>query len=321
MGLNSGIYRIRLSNSDKVYIGSSAFLSKRISTHLSMLRSNTHHCQHLQRAYNKYGHKGINIDILEYCDSNCLEIREQLFIDWYKELKICYNAAPKSNNVSGYKWDETQKKAHSDRILQMFSNPAKKKIIIEGQSKFLATPESRITLSLAQKKRFSDTEAVKRNGGLIKKFHDNNPGFMQRLWADKTEKIVLVYKDGEKVYEVFNNTCEAGRFYNINDGSIGKSCKKESRGVYKGWVFIYLKDYTDKYVNERIQAVIKNGENGYSKQIYKLDKVTGEILTKYSTFSEAARENKVAVGNLSKAVRGQVKTLGGFKWAFASLQG
>ena len=49
------IYIITNIINDKKYIGSSVNYLKRKNSHICYLRSNKHHSQHLQNAYNKYG--------------------------------------------------------------------------------------------------------------------------------------------------------------------------------------------------------------------------------------------------------------------------
>src|SRR4029077_3602505 len=48
---------------------------------------------HLQYAWNKYGAKCFTFKILEYCDPDKLDEREQHFLDIYMPKGICYNIA------------------------------------------------------------------------------------------------------------------------------------------------------------------------------------------------------------------------------------
>ena len=50
----SGIYSIRNSVNNKIYIESSCNLKRRILRHKTELKHNKHYNKHLQRAYNKY---------------------------------------------------------------------------------------------------------------------------------------------------------------------------------------------------------------------------------------------------------------------------
>jgi group I intron endonuclease len=62
----SGIYKIENYTNDKIYIGSSVNMSKRIFyEHLNSLRKGTHHSIVLQRHYNKYGRDDLFFTVVE----------------------------------------------------------------------------------------------------------------------------------------------------------------------------------------------------------------------------------------------------------------
>jgi group I intron endonuclease len=82
---SSGIYQIRNVANGKIYIGSTTDFKDRFGRHKTMLRTNKHHSQYLQRSWNKYKGQGFLFEILEYIDNpnlNLLHIREQLWIDF-----------------------------------------------------------------------------------------------------------------------------------------------------------------------------------------------------------------------------------------------
>lgn len=83
----SGVYEIVNLVNGKIYIGSSQDLDGRKNKHFRMLRSNTHHCKHLQNSFNAYKEKCFEFRVLEYCN-NYLE-REQYYLD---NTPIKYNS-------------------------------------------------------------------------------------------------------------------------------------------------------------------------------------------------------------------------------------
>lgn len=87
MSKNIAVYQILNKINGKMYIGSSIHLNKRINDHLCMLRTNKHENCYLQHAYNKYGVKNFEINILEYgsCKSD-IRVKEQKWID---KLNVC----------------------------------------------------------------------------------------------------------------------------------------------------------------------------------------------------------------------------------------
>ena len=90
---NSGIYKIDLGT-DKVYIGSSKNIDKRLNSHLSKLRRGSHSNQKLQRAFDKHGEDCFNYKIIEEeVNENKLLKLEQYYldnhIDFTKDYNIC----------------------------------------------------------------------------------------------------------------------------------------------------------------------------------------------------------------------------------------
>lgn len=83
--MKSGIYRIINKVNDKMYIGSSYNLEKRLASHISMLINNKHHSIHLQNAYNKYGDDNFDFEVLEECEREFLLDREQYYLNLYLE--------------------------------------------------------------------------------------------------------------------------------------------------------------------------------------------------------------------------------------------
>lgn len=93
--MNSGIYIIANTESDKFYIGSSVNLRKRWADHKSSLRGGQHRNSHLQHAWDKYGEVVFNFGVLEYLDDlKELIPAEQFWCDIYRgEGKELYNIA------------------------------------------------------------------------------------------------------------------------------------------------------------------------------------------------------------------------------------
>ena len=77
----SGVYQIINQVNNKHYIGSSVDIKKRWAQHKSRLKSGTHGNQHLQRAWQKYGEKNFEFEIICSCaEDETIEL-EQFFLD------------------------------------------------------------------------------------------------------------------------------------------------------------------------------------------------------------------------------------------------
>ncbi len=81
--MSVGIYRITCLSNQKVYVGSSRRIEKRIHRHKDDLRSQSHHCQYLQRCWQKYGESNFLFETIEICEENSLIDREQYWLDTY----------------------------------------------------------------------------------------------------------------------------------------------------------------------------------------------------------------------------------------------
>lgn len=79
----SGIYCIINLYNNKCYVGSSKNVYQRLSKHRSLLRKNKHNNKILQNSWNKYKEDNFDYQILEFCNEDVLEKKEQYYIDNY----------------------------------------------------------------------------------------------------------------------------------------------------------------------------------------------------------------------------------------------
>ncbi len=100
--MKSGIYSIVNIINNKIYIGSSRYLSRRKNQHFNNLRKNKHSNNHLQTAWNKYGEENFKFFIIEECLEENLLFREQYYIDKHKayDREIGYNKSITANGVT-----------------------------------------------------------------------------------------------------------------------------------------------------------------------------------------------------------------------------
>lgn len=132
----SGIYKITNIKNGKIYIGQASNIWDRIrGGYLYALPKNKCHNKPLQRAWNKDGGENFCIEIIEFCDIEKLNEREQYWIDITQcfNNKIGYNIASIAGSNLGVKQSEETKK--------------KKSIISSGRKGWSHTKESKKLLS------------------------------------------------------------------------------------------------------------------------------------------------------------------------------
>ena len=113
----TGIYCIKNTINNNIYVGSSIDINKRKREHFSSLTKNKHHSRYLQRSFNKHGKENFSFSILEECFPEELLIREQHFIN---TLSPRYNVCRIAGNSFGTKRTEEAKnnisKAQKERF-------------------------------------------------------------------------------------------------------------------------------------------------------------------------------------------------------------
>jgi group I intron endonuclease len=89
------IYVIRNVVDQKFYVGSTANMRERFRTHRNKLRKGTHHCHHLQAAWNKYGGDVFKFEVVERLPDDAtyeqLQAAEDTWLIKHVGTKECYN--------------------------------------------------------------------------------------------------------------------------------------------------------------------------------------------------------------------------------------
>ena len=75
-----GIYSIYCIDNNKIYIGQSRHIRKRLCKHIRDLRKCRHQNEYLQRAWNKHGEQSFLFDVVETLPLKNLTDRENFFI-------------------------------------------------------------------------------------------------------------------------------------------------------------------------------------------------------------------------------------------------
>lgn len=84
-----GIYIIKCTKTEKVYIGETVNLSQRLGKHFSLLRANKHSNPILQNIFNKYGEECFIVDVLEYLNTYAETELKILERQWQQKYSTC----------------------------------------------------------------------------------------------------------------------------------------------------------------------------------------------------------------------------------------
>lgn len=92
------IYKIRNVVNQKFYVGSSQNKKVRFKNHLRLLRKGTHHCCHLQSAWNQCGEDCFKFEVVEVVpdDQNLQEAEDRWLTEFFKQ-DCCYNTGRRSD--------------------------------------------------------------------------------------------------------------------------------------------------------------------------------------------------------------------------------
>jgi len=183
----SGVYLIKNRFNNKVYVGSSENVRKRIIGHLSDLRSNRHHSKHLQKSWNKYNNSNFSVHILEYTTIDCLLKREKYWLDFYLSYNknYGYNLCKFPENTKGRK--------HSEETKLKISNN-RKGLTIGDKNPFYGKKHTKEFLN-----KISEERKITYKG-------KNNPNYRKDVLIEDIIEMYNKLKSTEKVCEHFKLT-------------------------------------------------------------------------------------------------------------------
>ncbi len=163
----TGVYELVCLANGKRYIGSAArSFWNRYKQHTHLLRKGTHHCLHLQRAWNQHGHDVFIFIIVEVIEPRQCYAREQYYIDLFQTAnnEYGYNQSPTAGSSLGVKRTEEAlarkraylarpevKEKHRERAREAHARPEVKEKIVAAAKAQWADPEIRAKQQAAVK--------------------------------------------------------------------------------------------------------------------------------------------------------------------------
>ena len=114
----SGIYIIKNTINDKVYIGSSVCIKQRFIEHKNQFKKQVHNIR-FQNFVNKYGFNTLIFEVIEYVnDKEKLIEREQYWIDYYESWKSTkgFNICKIAGSTLGLKMPKSHRETSKKRM-------------------------------------------------------------------------------------------------------------------------------------------------------------------------------------------------------------
>lgn len=226
--IKSGVYKITCLANNRVYIGSSNNIHRRIIEHKSDLKLNKHHNRFLQKDYNKYGLSAFQFDVVCYCDVDKLLLKEQQIIDKYAGL----------NSSSNY---------------NLFSTDLKHRSYMAKDNKGCNNPMYNKTHTNKTKQLISEHNSMNRKDIREK---------VSKTLRDKTYYDVDVLNEYRKLYletgnikyvaRVFNKN-SATMYYLIKYGCCNKQQHLKYPDIYPNWFNTLTKDELQNLKNKQKQ--------------------------------------------------------------------
>ena len=194
-----GIYSIKNTVNNKVYVGLSTKMGRRFSSHKRRLKDGTHENKHLQCSFNKYGKKAFEFIILEECIESMLFEKEKF---WIAKLNTC-------NSIFGYNKTHGGEfgRLHSD-IYKRYAKLYKDRPISDEQKK-------KISETLTGSKHPKDV-CIKR--GLS----------IRKLSLLQEELIKRLLTKGKRITDI-------ARLYDVNINTIRGIVNRNFKGSMKKW--------------------------------------------------------------------------------------
>ena len=295
--MTCGIYMIQNKANGKIYIGKSGGIEKRWGKHKWALRSNRHHNEHLQHAWNRYGEDNFEFTIICKCDKSQLNTMEKAYISKLRanDQDFGYNLTDGGEGCSPT--EKTRKKMSESQKGKTHSEKTRKKISEAHKGK---------THSEKTRKKISENNANRRPE-VRKKISEANKG---RIVSEETRKKIGEAQKGEKNHMYGKPHLEKTR----------KKISESLKGENAPWYGKHLPEDTRKKISEAHKGKLGiKCPNSIPVVRLTLD---GQLVNIYGSAQEAGRNGFTtsAVNSCckNKFNRAGNNTYKGYKWMYLS---
>ena len=274
------IYCITNLINNKMYIGQThRILQERWSEHLAAGKNINNHLP-LYRAMRKYGQENFSISIIEQCDDEILNEKEQYWIaqkqTWIAEHPDKgYNITQGGNNGTRYSYDY---------IRLLYKNGMTQSEIKEE----LQCDPWVIRQAIAADENITEVDKQDRR-------HEAAIKGQKRMM----KQVQAIDPTTDKIYKIFNSIAEASKFFNIDHACISTAIRKGRPHKCKN----YYWEYCNKTSKPKTTvSIISINVHTYEKTIY-------------PSIAEASRQCNLNSSNIIEAIHKNWRC-GQWKWYY-----
>ena len=252
-----GIYYIKNTVTNQVYIGQTIDLDRRKRTHFNNLRNNRHVNTYLQNSFNYYGEDAFEFKILCECSKEELDNEEIKFMNLYSSQQFGFNICDGGTHVFPNNVDENhgmwREDISNERIKELYLGDYSSKQIAEIMGCSKRTINRRLVKIFGQEE--YDRLKYEKQIMNIRKANKPNPNI-------KTEEILGYAKQGY-------NSVEIGKLIGCSDSTVMDRLKQVlTEQEYK--------EYKEKNTNKKLSSMRKKAytAESISKRINSMKKYT-----------------------------------------------
>jgi group I intron endonuclease len=296
--MKSGIYTITCLVNNKIYVGKSINVEKRLSQHYYELSTKRHKNGYLRSSWEKYGEKFFKFELLEECDKEFLSSFEHYWCNILNShnSKYGYNIATTNPCINHF---EISEKTRQNRSKALSGKPSKLK-------------------------------GIKRNPSVVEKTANSLRGLKRsakiRKQLSEAHKIPILQYD--RFTGNFIREWDSYKSANEGLGISSTASASKKRGYVKNWFFIrktsefiepvlpipvVVKYIPDKTHREKIKLGMKNIKRFY-KPVVQLD-LDYNLISCYKSIKEAHVLSKVHFTTINRSLKNKGNTRN-FIWMY-----
>ena len=317
-----GIYEIRNVANNKVYIGQSRNVRQRWGCHITELRYNRHHNNHLQKSWNKYGEANFCFSLLDVCEEHKLNELEAKHISLANSMNPDYGYNIRyvdENDV--YTYNEEGIKRLSDSHEFQFRQVNQ----YDDHKNKISCYKS---LKEAERETHFDFVGI-RNCAVFNGKRERLRKFKDYYWifnedCDWFEQCDIQALRDQSKFKVNKYEFPSGKFicqYNsIKDAAqdngvttdVISLCVRQAQNHSSGFTYRNSNDYEfGKDITINYQK--KPSQN--CRPVLCIDAKTGFIIKEYPSII-SVEEDGIRSSHVASVCRGKRKTCGGYKWVY-----